>query len=278
MSTVQEFSNAQLFFLAFVVLSLPVFLYFYIKPAIEGTPPELQTHPSSEGSGTADEVSKLDSPRRSTGFPLANAAAPSWRDDTAKPAGPCEPAHLSSSTEEVDRRGEVFASGSAPGTLAHDIVILPLRQKPPALLASEGGFPRYQVPGSHSFQIVLEVKGLLEPQELELEMASSAANEGSGSLVAEIGEGEKVGLSLECLPGSENERGDEPPIDIDATHQAFSLCSRPVTAIFLAHSRAVETATKADMSLRVTAGRLEIGTIDFEITVYPARQAPEAAV
>ncbi len=265
MSALQDFSEAQLFFLAFVLLSAPVFLYLYIRPAIEAKPQKLKGQTSSEG--TAGEVSTPGLPRVSSGLPVIDAEAPLPLDNTAKPAGPAEPAELTCVTKERTQRDEVLPPCAAPGTMAHDAVILPLRPKP-----SEAGFPakaHYDVPASCSFQIVLEVRGLIEPQELALEMASSVANEESGSLVAEIGEGEEVGLILECLSGSGSDAGDEPPIDIDAAYQAFSLGSRPVTAIFLAHSRAVECITDANMSLRVTACGVATGKIDFEITVYP---------
>jgi hypothetical protein len=263
-SALQEFSDAQLFFLAFALMSSPVFLYFYLRAAIEGTTQKLLRRPSSEG-----------------GIAIIDAEAPSSRHSTAKPAGPREAADLAPVPEDLDQRDEVFSLGAAPRTIAHDVIILPLRHKPLALPTSEAAFPakaHYRVPGSHSFQIMLEVKGLLEPQELEREMTSSVADEASGPLIAEIGEGETVGLSLECLPGPENDRGDERAIDIDSTYQAFSLGSRPVTAIFLAHSKAVEIATEANMSLRITAGEAEIGTIDFEITVDPTIQITRTAV
>jgi len=245
-----------------MLLSAPVFLYFYLRPVIEGTPPKVQTHPSGED-----------------GFAVIDAEAPSSRDSTAKATGRREPADLASVTEDFGQRDEVFLRGAAP--IAHDVIILPLRQKPLALPVLDAGFPakaHYHVPGGHSFHIMLEVKGLLDPQELARETTSSVAGEASSSLIAEIGEGETVGLTLECLPGPEDDRGDERAIDIDTTYQAFSLGSRPVTAIFLAHSKAIQAATKANMSLRITAGEVEIGTIDFEITVDPTIEITGPAV
>ncbi|MGB8737934.1 MAG: hypothetical protein WCD20_17755 [Rhodomicrobium sp.] len=252
MSALQEFSGAQQFFLVFVLLSSPVFLYFYLRATLGRARPKPHTA----------ELSQFP---LSSGLPATDAEAPSLRESIAEPVGNVEPAQ--------DHRDGMFPRGTFPAP--YDIVILPLRQRPSA--AGEAGFPakpRYQVLGGHSFQIVLEVKGLLTPQELAEEMDSPEDDEESGLLIAEIVEGETVGLTLECLPSSEDAQGDSQPIDIDSTYQAFSLGSRPVTAIFMAHARPVETETSAAMSLRIMAGGVAAGRIDFEITVYPPVTPP----
>ncbi len=278
MSAFQEFSDAQQFFLVFAFLSAPVFLYFYFRATLDGTTPALQRGLSSEG--TANKVPELGQFPLSSGFKVTDAEAPLPRESIAKPVGSAEPGHRTSVTEGAHQRDEMFPHAAVPRTGAHDIVILPLIRKPSAVKTWEAGFPakpRYQVPGGHSFQIVLEVKGLLDPEELAREMAPSAANEECRSLIAEIGEGETVGLILECLTGSEHAQGDGRPIDVDTTYQAFALGSRPVTALFMAHARAVEGPTNAAMALRVMAGGVETGRIEFEITVDPAIPAPPAA-
>ncbi len=243
MPVLKEFSDPQQFFLVFLALSLPIFLYFYFRAGRDAAAPGVY-------SGQENQSAVQEAGANRTPEPLP---APDEGYDTLEPTN------------------GLMARDNAHASMAHDALILPWRNAPPAEQNLEPPaytkMPQYRVPSSLSFKIMLEIECLLD----ELGEAALPAGTGKfGALFAEIGQGEEVGLLLECLSAAEDGRAKEPPVDIDAKYQALPLGSRPATVIFVAHSKSIESEAKAKMSLRIMSGGVKLGAIDFEITVYPS--------
>jgi len=261
MPILEEFTEAQLFFLVFLLLSLPVFLYFYFRGALETAVPEQYSFDGRPPAGTPGAVNRT----------LEPIAAP---DEGPEPLpAPAAPAAFTSVPGDAEpRTGPMARSSHAP--VAHDVAILPWhkdsavqQQEPPEFSEK----PEYWVPGGLSFRIMVRIECLLD--DLGDETALPAGAGKFGALVAEIGQGEEVGLFLECLSASQDGRGEEPPVDIDARYQALPLGPRPATVIFVARSMPVESEAKARMSLWIMSGAVKLGAIDFEIAVYPSAEA-----
>ncbi len=268
MSIVREFSDAQLFFVAFLFLSLPTFMYLYLRSEYalrtEQSPSPARRPRIADTAAVADPVW--------LGEPISDIGAEAAQDSPAAKTSSRTLTLLAPATQEAGQGDRMRAPGTTHGSpLAHEIIGFPWSEEPSSVSMADpvrfvARAPK-RVPGNHSFEIAIEIEHLLDLQELG--NGAPPENEISASFVAEIGPGSSVQLMLECLPASEDPREEDRPINIDAQYQALCWKSRPLTAIFVAHSGAPASATTVSLSLLVTAGGIKLAPADFEIIVDP---------
>jgi len=248
MSVMESLSDAQLFFLVFVVLSSPVFIFFYLRGALTGIKPNEplagRTQTASEPPRVSDKASEPDIHPSAARTAATDAQAPLLPESAVNLPAP-ESLSGALETPAGKSRGQVQFSVEAPD----------------------------RVPDNHDFEISVEIESFPDRLKPADEMPSPRIGEICGSPVEENKQEPRLALILECMPIADGIRREKRPITIYAPYRAVSWRSRPLKAKFAAHSNAVESKAKANMVLWVTARGIALGTIDFEITVDPSAEA-----
>jgi len=273
MSILREFSEAQIFFFFFLLLSLPAFLYLYLIATRDTATPAQDSFEGQPASKLPQTTERSLQPMPASDYgcnPSAEPRAALLEGKAAKWPASGAADVLAPVTSDTDRRKELPAAGMAHPPIDRNVAILPWHPRPLAVhkleaapLSQERG---YQVPAGLTFGIMVEIGCLADGLGDETALPESAGTSG----LFEIGQGDEVGLFLECLPCAPNAWEEDLPVEIDVPYQAFRLESRPLTAVFAARSKPAGNAAKAKMLLRIISGSVELGTIDFELTVDPS--------
>ncbi len=247
MSVVESLSDAQLFFLAFLLLSSPVFIVLYLRGALTGINPN---------------------------EPLAGRKQPALERPRVR--------EKASEPEIYPSAARTAVTDAQAPLLRESAVMLPAPESLPGTLETPAGMgPRpvqfslkapAQVPGNHDFEISVEIESFPDRLKPADEMPLPITGETCGSPVEENKQESRLALILECMPIADGIRREKRPVTIYAPFRAVSWKPRPLRAKFAARSHTAGSKAKANMVLWITGGGIALGAIDFEIAVDPSAE------
>ena len=253
MSALGNLDGVQIFFLAFLTLSLPVYVSLLLWHALPRRQKQAREFIPAPASG----------PRQAFEADAYEPASAQRTVSTVKfDPGPVLPLERTSKLAASEFRSSGAAreanlprrAQSAVASLGPDAVQIALNA--PA-----------HVRGNRHFEISVDIESLIEAPEARQGASPEPAAAIGEPLIAEITPRSRVGLILECLPAPDSAGREERLITIDAPYQVLSWGSRPLTVLFSAHSGPVQATAKANMLLWVAAQGVELGTIEFDIAV-----------